>query len=72
MQSSEQFSKSRRIYLDYHSTTPVDRRVADRIYHCMTEEFGKASSIDHEYGDRAEKAVKQSAKKATAIQLKWV
>lgn len=50
------------IYLDYHATTPVDRRVADRIYHYMTEEFGNASSTDHEYGDRAEIAVKQSAK----------
>lgn len=61
MLSSEQSSKSRPIYLDYHSTTPVDRRVADRIYHCMTEEFGNASSVDHEYGDRAEQAVKQAA-----------
>jgi cysteine desulfurase len=49
------------IYLDYHATTPVDRRVADRIYHYMTEEFGNASSVDHEYGDRAEEAVKQAA-----------
>ncbi len=61
MPSSEHSSKSRPIYLDYHSTTPVDRRVADRIYHYMTEEFGNASSVDHEYGDRAEEAVKQAA-----------
>ncbi|XQQ05024.1 MAG: hypothetical protein EDM05_63580 [Leptolyngbya sp. IPPAS B-1204] len=39
------------IYLDYHATPPVDRRVADRIYHYMTEEFGNASSIDHEWGE---------------------
>lgn len=51
----------RSIYLDYHATTPVDRRVADCIYQYMTEEFGNASSTDHEYGDRAESAVKQSA-----------
>ncbi|PSB31328.1 cysteine desulfurase family protein [Chlorogloea sp. CCALA 695] len=50
------------IYLDYHATTPVDIRVAERIYHCMTEEFGNASSVDHEYGDHAENAVKQAAK----------
>lgn len=50
------------IYLDYHATTPVDRRVADRIYHYMTEEFGNASSTDHEWGDRAETAIKQAAK----------
>lgn len=50
------------IYLDYHATTPVDRRVADLVHHYMTAEFGNASSTDHEYGDRAEAAVKQAAK----------
>jgi cysteine desulfurase len=55
-------SPSQPIYLDYHATTPVDHRVADVIYHYMTEEFGNASSTDHEYGDRAETAVKQAAK----------
>jgi cysteine desulfurase len=50
-------SQSQPIYLDYHATTPVDRRVADLIYRYMTEEFGNASSTDHEYGDRAETAV---------------
>jgi cysteine desulfurase len=67
MPSSEQFSKSRPIYLDYHSTTPVDRRVADRIYHYMTEEFGNASSVDHSWGDRAEDAVKQAAKQVAEL-----
>jgi len=51
----------RSIYLDYHATTPVDRRVADRIYQYMTEEFGNANSTDHEYGDRAESAIKKAA-----------
>jgi len=55
------------IYLDYHSTTPVDHRVADRIYHCMTEEFGNASSVDHSWGDRAEEAVKQAAKQVAEL-----
>ena len=50
------------IYLDYHATTPVDPRAADRVYHAMTTEFGNASSVDHEWGDRAEAAVKQAAK----------
>ncbi|MBP0021502.1 MAG: cysteine desulfurase [Cyanobacteria bacterium SBLK] len=53
------------IYLDYHATTPCDRRVADRILHTLTEEFGNANSIDHVYGDAAEKAVKK-AKEAIA------
>ena len=50
------------IYLDYHATTPTDRRVADCVYQYMIEEFGNASSTDHEYGDRAEAAVKQAAR----------
>ncbi len=50
------------IYLDYHSTIPVERRVADRIYHYMTEEFGNASSVDRSWGDRAEEAVKRATK----------
>ncbi|MFM7450447.1 MAG: cysteine desulfurase family protein [Leptolyngbyaceae cyanobacterium] len=49
------------IYLDYHATTPVDPRVADLVYRFMTNEFGNASSVDHEWGDRAEAAVKQAA-----------
>jgi cysteine desulfurase len=52
---------NRPIYLDYHSTTPTDVRVAESVLLCMTENFGNASSTDHEYGDRAEAAVKQSA-----------
>lgn len=46
------------IYLDYHSTTPVDPRVAEKVYDSMVNNFGNASSIDHLYGDRALEAVK--------------
>ncbi|KAF3886510.1 MULTISPECIES: cysteine desulfurase family protein [Nostocales] len=49
------------IYLDYHATTPVDSRAAQLILHYMTTAFGNASSIDHEYGDEAERAVSKSA-----------
>ncbi len=45
------------IYLDYHSTTPVDPRVAELMVYYLTTAFGNASSIDHSYGDEAEKAV---------------
>jgi cysteine desulfurase len=44
------------IYLDYHATTPIDPRVASLMLRYMTEEFGNASSTDHEWGDRAETA----------------
>ncbi|MEA5469159.1 hypothetical protein [Spirulina sp. 06S082] len=33
-------------------------RVTDCILHTLTAEFGNANSIDHIYGDAAEKAVK--------------
>jgi len=55
------------IYLDYHATTPVDPRVAQKVLHYMTEEFGNASSTDHEWGDRAEEAVKQAAKQVADL-----
>jgi cysteine desulfurase len=48
------------IYLDYHSTTPVDPRVAELMIYYLTNAFGNASSIDHTYGDEAAKAVSKS------------
>lgn len=48
------------IYLDYHSTTPVDPRVAEKVMYYMTTAFGNASSVDHGYGDDAAQAVKQA------------
>jgi len=55
-----QASKNSAIYLDYHSTTPVDPRVAAKISHYMTNGFGNASSTDHTYGDAAAEAVSQA------------
>ena len=52
----------RPIYLDYHATTPVDPRVASVVMEYMQTEFGNASSIDHTYGDKADRTVKQAAK----------
>ena len=54
-------SYSRPIYLDYHSTTPVDPRVGNKMLYYMTAAFGNASSIDHIYGDEADDAVSQAA-----------
>ena len=55
-------TKTYSIYLDYHSTTPVDNRVANLMLHYMTTAFGNPSSIDHTYGDDAERAVSQAAR----------
>lgn len=48
------------IYLDYHSTTPVDLRVAEKVYDYMVNNFGNASSVDHIFGEKAQKAVKKA------------
>ena len=55
------YNQNRPIYLDYHSTTPVDPRVAEKILYQMTEAFGNANSVDHQYGDEAEIAVAEAA-----------
>ncbi|MDH6098881.1 aminotransferase class V-fold PLP-dependent enzyme [Anabaenopsis sp. FSS-46] len=48
------------IYLDYHSTTPVDLRVAEKVMYYMTNAFGNANSVNHIYGDEAAQVVKQT------------
>ena len=49
-------SKSRPVYLDHASTTPVDTDVAALGMHYMVEEFGNAGSRTHVYGAAAAKA----------------
>jgi len=52
--------EQRLIYLDYHATTPCDRRVAQKVLWAMTDGFGNASSTDHAIGDAAEDAAKEA------------
>ncbi|MCG9890104.1 MAG: cysteine desulfurase [Thermosynechococcaceae cyanobacterium MS004] len=62
MRSQENVLPEKPLYLDYHATTPTDSRVANLMLHYMTEEFGNANSTDHEWGNHAESAIKQSAR----------
>jgi cysteine desulfurase len=55
------------IYLDYHATTPVDPRVAELMLYYLTIAFGNASSIDHTYGDEAEKAVSKARQQVAEL-----
>ncbi|WP_434353888.1 IscS subfamily cysteine desulfurase [Psychrobacter sp. HD31] len=47
------------IYLDYAATTPVDKRVADKMINCLTIDgvFGNPASRSHGFGWQAEEAV---------------
>ena len=52
------------IYLDYASTTPIDKRVADKMFEYMTTDgmYGNPASRSHSFGWDADDAVSTSRK----------
>jgi cysteine desulfurase len=57
----------RRIYLDYHATTPLDPRVLDAMLPYLREEFGNPSSKTHPYGWAAQEAVEKARGQVAAL-----
>jgi len=57
------------VYFDYSATTPVDKRVADKMCQCLTLEgnFGNPASRSHTYGWDAEKVIDEARANVAAL-----
>ena len=55
------------IYLDHHSTTPLDPAVLEAMMPYMTERFGNPSSLDHTYGYDASTAVEEARERVASL-----
>lgn len=55
------------IYLDYAATTPVDKRVAEKMIPYLTELFGNPASNSHSFGWTAEEAVENAREEVAKL-----
>ena len=57
----------RPVYLDNHSTTPLDPQVLEAMIPYMTEKFGNPSSMDHPFGYEASVAVEDARENVAGL-----
>jgi len=55
------------IFMDYHSTTPVDPRALEAMLPYFTQQFGNAASRNHSFGWAAEKATDDAREQVAAL-----
>jgi len=59
--------QERRIYLDHHSTTPLDPRVLEAMMPYLTDRFGNAASRTHAFGWEAEEGVEKARAQVASL-----
>ena len=58
---------TKKIYLDYQATTPVDPTVLEKMLPFFSENFGNPHSNNHQYGKFANDAVEDARKSVTEL-----
>jgi len=55
------------IYLDYNATTPVDKRVMEKMLPFFTDTFGNAASRSHLFGWTAQEAIENAREQVATL-----